>query len=112
MCQIRVRPAFLLALLFFPALARSEEKLAILIVDGINNHDWQTATREWKTILTASGRFTVDVSTTPPADAPASAWDAWRPDFSRYRVVINNFNGGHTDAGIGWPGRVEQALEE
>ena len=53
----------------------------------------------------------MDVSTTPPANAPIMSWDSWRPDFSRYRAVINNFNGGPTDAGIRWPGRVEEALE-
>ena len=98
--------------LLLPAGARSEGKLAVLIVDGINNHDWQTATRELKALLIETGRFTVDVSTTPPADAPASAWDAWHPGFSRYRAVINNFNGGHTDTGIRWPGRVERSFEE
>ena len=90
----------------------AQERAAILIVDGINNHDWRTATRELKSILTASGRFTVDVSTTPAADALPSAWNAWRPDFRQYRAVVNNFNGGHTRTGIRWPGRVEQALEE
>jgi len=81
-------------------------------VDGINNHDWQTATRELRALLLESGRFTVDVSTSPPADAPFSAWNTWNPNFARYRVVVNNFNGGHTPAGIRWPQRVEQALEE
>ena len=107
-----VRWACILIVLLFPALARSEDKLAVLIVDGINNHDWRTATRELQALLIESGRFTVDVSTTPPADAPATAWDAWHPDFSRYRVVVNNFNGGHTDAGVRWPRPVEDALEE
>jgi type 1 glutamine amidotransferase len=107
-----MRWACVLIVLFFPALARSEDKLAVLIVDGVNNHDWRTATLELQTLLIETGRFTVDVSTTPPADAPAAAWDAWHPDFSRYRVVVNNFNGGHTDAGIRWPSRVEDALEE
>ncbi|HTS29570.1 MAG TPA: ThuA domain-containing protein [Bryobacteraceae bacterium] len=96
--------------LALPLLA--QEKAPILIVDGISNHDWRTATRELKAILIASGRFTVDVSTTPAADAAPSAWDAWHPDFRQYRAVVNNFNGGHTPAGIRWPARVEQALEQ
>jgi hypothetical protein len=45
--MIRVmRWACILIVLLFPALARSEDKLAVPIVDGINNHDWRTATRE------------------------------------------------------------------
>ena len=89
---------------------RVEKKIAALIVDGINNHDWQTGTSELKRILLATGRFTVDVSTSPPAGAPPEAWSAWHPEFASYQVVIDNFNGGHTDAGIRWPPAVEQAL--
>src|ERR1017187_10991685 len=107
-----MRAALLMVTLFWAFLARSEDKLPVLIVDGINNHDWQTATRELKALLLETGMFTVDVSTSPAADAPAAAWNAWNPEFGRYRVVVNNFNGGHTPAGIRWPRRVEVALEE
>jgi hypothetical protein len=83
----------------------------VLIVDGINNHDWRTATRGIKAILLATGKFSVDVSTTPPAGAPQSEWDAWRPEFSRYDAVINNFNGGEKENGVLWPLRVREAME-
>jgi uncharacterized protein len=69
--------------LLWALVARSEDKLAVLIVDGINNHDWQTATRKLRALLLVTGRFTVDVSTSPPADAPVAAWNAWNPDFAR-----------------------------
>src|SRR5437667_12067347 len=97
--------------LFFllPAFAGTDKKISVLIVDGINNHDWQTGTRELKALLLGTGQFDVDVSTTPPAGASAEAWDAWKPEFSRYRVVVNNFNGGHLDSGVRWPARVEKA---
>ncbi len=108
-----MRPVlFIVFCLLGTASVRCEDKLPVLIVDGINNHDWQTATRELRALLLATGRFTVDVSTSPPADAPVSAWNAWNPDFAHYRVVIDNFNGGHTPAGIRWPRRTEQALED
>ena len=84
----------------------------MLIVDGMNNHDWQTGTRLMRAILIAQGGFAVDVSTTPPKDAPAEAWNGWRPQFSRYDVVINNFNGGHLEDGVRWPEAVERALEQ
>jgi type 1 glutamine amidotransferase len=86
-------------------------KLRVLIVDGINNHDWKTATHGITEILTRAGLFTIDVSTTPPREAPASAWDTWRPAFSHYDVVVNNFNGGDSLKGIQWPAPVEAALE-
>jgi len=82
----------------------------VLIVDGINNHDWQAATHAITQILTATGLFSVDISTTPPRGAPPEAWNSWRPDFSRYDVVINNFNGGHLADGIEWPPAVQESL--
>src|SRR5437763_2832371 len=75
-------------------------KLSALIVDGMNNHDWAAGTRAIQTILEGTGRFTVDVSTFPAL-----------PDFSRYDVVVNNFNGGHLENGIRWPVAAERALE-
>jgi type 1 glutamine amidotransferase len=85
--------------------------MRVLIVDGVNNHDWMTATHAITEILTATSLFSVEVSTTPPRGASQEAWNSWRPDFSRYDVVINNFNGGHQEDGIEWPLRVQQSLE-
>ena len=66
----------------------------------MNNHDWAAGTRAIRDILEGSGRFTVDVSTFPNL-----------PDFARYDVVVNNFNGGHTEQGTRWPAEAERALE-
>jgi type 1 glutamine amidotransferase len=90
----------------------SADKLSVLVVDGVNNHDWPRATPIIKDILLNSGLCTVDVSTSPAGDAPSHAWNQWRPDFSKYDVVLSNFNGGHTASGIRWPKPVERALEE
>jgi type 1 glutamine amidotransferase len=87
-------------------------KLAALIIDGQNNHDWARATRILRSILLASGRFTVDVATSPRAGAGAEEWQQWRPPFDRYDVVVMNFNGGHTAKGVHWPHALEQALED
>ena len=112
------------------------EKLKVLIVDGQNNHSWATTTPVLKWILEESGRFTVDVSTTPPA-APGAPrlkqatpeeykaamarwkaqkaevekgnvelWKKWRPKFSDYDVVVSNYNGER------WPGEVSAAFEK
>jgi len=85
--------------------------LSLLIVDGMNNHDWPRATKIFREILGSSGRFTVDVSTSPPADASNEAWDQWRPEFATYDVVLSNFNGGHKPTSLHWPREVEKALE-
>jgi uncharacterized protein len=103
-----MRNALGLLLMALPLL--SQPKLSILIVDGVNNHDWQTATRELKAILTATGRFRVDVQTSPPRDAPPEAWTKWRPDFGAYDAVLLNWNGGHKEDGLQWPSDVEAAL--
>jgi len=104
------RRSLLLAPLAAP-LVRAQQNLRVLIIDGINNHDWRAGTRGIRAVLESCGRFRVDVSTTPPANAPASAWDGWRPKFSDYAAVISNFNGGHKPEGIRWPARVEKALD-
>ena len=85
-------------------------KIPVLIIDGVNNHDWQAATEGIREILESTGHFHVDVSTTPPAKEPAEAWSNWHPEFSHYKVVVNNFNGGHTETGLRWPSKVEWAL--
>ena len=89
-----------------------QPKRSVLIVDGVNNHDWERATRILKKILADSGQFTVGVATSPPATAPSEQWQAWNPDFARYDVVVMNFNGGHTPEGVHWPRDLEEALED
>jgi type 1 glutamine amidotransferase len=79
---------------------RAEPKLKAVIVDGVNNHDWSAGTAAIKKILEGAGRFTVDVSSYPKL-----------PEFARYNVVIDNFNGGHTAEGLRWPVEAERELE-
>jgi uncharacterized protein len=83
----------------------------VLIVDGVNNHDWVTATHDITAILMATSLFSVEVSTSPPRGAPQAAWSSWKPDFARYDVVISNFNGGHQADAIEWPLELQQSLE-
>jgi uncharacterized protein len=93
------------------AVAAPKGPLPVLIIDGINNHDWQAGTRFIRSVLESDGRFRVDVSTTPPAGAGRTVEVSWRPDFSRYAAVISNFNGGHQADGIRWPRQVEESLD-
>jgi type 1 glutamine amidotransferase len=72
----------------------------VLIVDGHNPyHDWQVTTPLLKRILEQSGRFTVDVVTTPPDGADMSSF---RPKFADYDVVVGNY------AGQRWPAETER----
>jgi len=100
------------ACLLGTASAEPASKMPLLIVDGVNNHDWPRATKVLKDILERSGQFRVDVATSPPASASKEAWASWRPDFGKYAVVLSNFNGGHTLTSLHWPRGLEKALED
>jgi type 1 glutamine amidotransferase len=83
--------------------AQAQSKLKALIVDGQNNHNWRGTTPVLKDILEKSGRFTVDVATTPTKsdkDADADAYNkkmaAFKPDFAKYDVIIGNYNSNET----------------
>jgi hypothetical protein len=94
----------------------ADRKLKAVILDGLNNNDWANATAAIRTILEGSGRFTVDVcicaevgQALPPANPVEVCTYPNLPDFSRYDVAINNFNGGHTETGTRWPPEAERA---
>ena len=87
-------------------------RIPVLIVDGMNNHGWARTTANLKTLLEHSGMFAVDVCTSPTDDSPQSAWEAWRPPFDAYAVVIQSFNGGGGADSRHWPEPVQQALEQ
>lgn len=103
--------AILAVLMFFGAVSRMSGKdepiavvkpLRVLIVDGQNNHDWRTTTPILKHQLEATGRFQVDVATTPPRRQDLSDF---RPQFSDYDVVVSNYNGAP------WPEETRAAFE-
>ena len=110
------------------SLSAEERPIRVLIVDGRNNHAWESTTHALRQILLQTGRFNVAVSTAPSpypkprprrpskptteenrryevamADYHAAAknyessisakWEAWRPKFSEYDVVVDNYNG-------------------
>ncbi len=125
----------LAALLLLTAVADAGEKIRVVIIDGQNNHNWRATTPVLKQDLESCGRFTVDVATapeaprrpqkpkesTPEADAkykaelekfqPAEAaykeaMAQFRVDFSKYDIVLSNYNGDS------WPREVNEGLEE
>ena len=42
-----------------------EKKIRVVLIDGQNNHDWRSTTPLMKKVLEESGRFVVDVATSP-----------------------------------------------
>jgi type 1 glutamine amidotransferase len=97
--------ALCLSLLFvFDAAAA--DKLKLLIVDGQNNHNWKATTPILKQFLTASDRFDVTVVTSPPNKADAAEWEKFNPDFTKFQVVLSNYNGEL------WPEGVRKNFEQ
>ncbi|QEG33995.1 Trehalose utilization [Bythopirellula goksoeyrii] len=66
------------------------EKLRLLIVDGQNNHDWKVTTPILERYFADSGRFDVEVETSPPEGHDMSGF---QPKFADYDVVVSNYNG-------------------
>lgn len=83
--------------------------IRLLIIDGISNHDWRRRLSIVREILARDAAFATEVSLTPPADATAEAWARWRPDFSRFDVVLSAYNnlGGKPV----WPAEVKRDFE-
>ncbi|MBM4036831.1 MAG: ThuA domain-containing protein [Planctomycetes bacterium] len=84
--------------------AQAAEKINLLIIDGQHNHNWKATTPVVKDALLKTERFTVDVATTPAAKDPKEDWDKFRPDFSKYGVVLINYHG------QAWPKEVNEAM--
>jgi type 1 glutamine amidotransferase len=78
-------------------------KYHALIIDGQNNHDWKTTTPILKQAMESSGLFQVEVATTPQ---DKRQWESFHPNFSRYQVVVSNYNGDL------WPKATCKALED
>lgn len=82
----------------------SDKVLKVLILDGQNNHKWVETTPVLKQIFGTTDRFEVEVSTSPGKKGSEEDWKKWRPDFSKYDVIVSNYNGQM------WPGEVREAF--
>ena len=82
--------------------AQATEKLSILLVDGQNNHNWRATSPVLKAGLEKTGRYKVEVSTSPQK---GENWEDWNPDFSKYDAVLSNYNGKL------WPEKMQRNLE-
>ncbi len=81
--------------------ASAADKLAALIVEGQNNHGvWPKTSQMMKSYLEQTGLFTVDVARTAPKGTDPN----FKPDFSKYAVVLSNYNGAP------WPEETQQAF--
>ncbi len=112
--------------LAFAGQASAADKINVLIIDGQNNHGWKLTTPVIKQFLEASGKFNVDVLTSPPEaelpknataeqkkafeDSQKEAWAKFKPDFSKCQAVFVNYNDFKKGASA-WPDEVNKNLE-
>ena len=82
---------------------QAAEKLSILIIDGQNNHNWRATSPVIKAGLEETGRYKVEVSTSPQK---GEKWEDWNPDFSKYDAILSNYNGKL------WPEKMQRNLEK
>jgi uncharacterized protein len=89
------------ALLFTIAAQAHSQQVKALIIDGQNNHrNWPDTTKMMKKYLEDTQQFTVDVATTAPRGADPN----FKPEFSKYAVVVSNYNGDP------WPKETQDAF--
>lgn len=93
-----ILPLVLLVAAVAPA---SAEPMKALIVDGQNNHGvWPKTSPMMKKYLEQTKLFSVDIATT----AKEGTDPAFKPDFSKYSVVVSNYNGAE------WPAATKKAF--
>jgi uncharacterized protein len=118
-----------LLFLFGSAIATAQTPLKALIIDGQNNHKvWPKSTMMMKRYLEDTKRYTVDIARTkftwqgddllakyPLEDGvqreakPNAVSDPdFKPDFSKYNVVVSNFGFGAAP----WPEETNKAFEK
>jgi len=83
--------------------------IRVLIIDGCSNHDWKRTTQLVRAIIQPTGLFDVTVSTAP-AKIEDTAYTGWCPDFSKFDVVIQNYN--NLTGGAPWPAPARTAFEK
>jgi len=78
--------------MFLSFMVDAANPILVMILDGEsagNYHQWRLVTPVLKKQLEETGLFTVDVVTAPPA---GSDFSAFKPDFSKYQVVVFNYD--------------------
>ncbi|MBK72537.1 MAG: trehalose utilization [Verrucomicrobiales bacterium] len=76
-----------------------DEKIEVLLIDGQNNHDWKRCSPVMMATLEATGRFEIEQATVSKSQVAD-----FSPDFTKYDVVLSNYNG------ASWPEKTKAAF--
>ncbi len=88
--RFRLVAGMLLFVAILSVSAAAAEKMPALIIEGQNNHKvWPKTSLMMKKYLEDTGLFSVDIIRTAPNGTDPN----FHPPFSKYRVVISNYNG-------------------
>src|SRR5918911_225862 len=82
--------------------------IRVMLLDGEQAgayHAWQETTPYLKRMLEDAGIFHVDVVTAPPRDGDFSAF---KPDWSKYQVVVSNYDAPDER----WPDSLKASFEQ
>jgi uncharacterized protein len=90
-------------LLCLSNVAWAEPPMKALIIEGQNNHgNWPTTSKMMKLYLEQTKLFSAEIVTTAPKGTDPN----FKPDFSKYNLVVSNYNGAR------WPAETETAFIE
>jgi len=81
--------------------AQADDKIKALVIEGQNNHGvWPKSSVMLKEFLEGTGKFSVEIVRTAPKGTDPN----FKPDFSKYDVVISNYNGAP------WPRETQESF--
>ena len=83
---------FVMCLLLISSQVLFAQNIKVLILDGVSTHNWRATTKDTKDTLLKTGKFVVDVNTSPSRKASKEEWAKWLPNFSNYAVVVSHIN--------------------
>ena len=88
-----------------------DKKIRVVLIDGWNNHQWPLTTPIMKKVLEDSGKFSVEISTSPKRNQEKLIPNDWQsgpfpPDLNKFDVVLSNYNGPD------WPMELQKSLDE
>jgi uncharacterized protein len=94
----------------FALTASGQGRIRVMLLDGQNNHDWRSTTPVLKKVLDETGLFDTTIVTAPEIASPEFA--SFKPDFSRYRVVVMNYNNGIDGKAPEWGDELKSSFEQ
>ena len=96
------------AAVLMASVPRAASSIPVMLLDGESGgpyHDWQHVTPVLKKILDETGLFQTAVVTAPPANGDFSAF---APEWSRYKVVVMNYDAPDER----WPASLKASFEQ